>query len=100
MYLVNIGEVKPNEDNEAVIHKVHTSRKTHFISLEDAIVYVKQLVEKEPAPPLTFFKVHGNGTVIHTDSFGNPLPIKDWTKFAPALCEAKGWVYIPENMAF
>ena len=100
MFLVDIAEVVPNDENVAEVRRAVTSRKSHFLSLEDAITHVKQLVQKEPAPAMTFFKIHGNGTTIHADSFGNPLPIKDWTAFAPALCETKQWVYDPDKMVF
>lgn len=100
MYLIEIAEVKPNSDNEAIIIKSHTSRKSHFLSLEDAIAHIKQLVAKEPAPAMTFFKIHGNGSLAYADAFGNPLPLRDWSAFIAALCGAKGWTFDPAKLAF
>lgn len=100
MYLIEIAEVKPNSKNEAEVIKVRTSKKVYYGSLEEAIQQVKNLVAKETPPPNTFFKVHGNGSLAYTDALGNPLPIRNWEKFAPALCEARKWKFIEEKMIF
>jgi len=100
MYTVEIAQIKTNENNEAVVYRMPTSRKSHFLAFEDTISNIKQLIEKEAPPSLTFFKIHGNGSLAYADEFGNPLPIKDWDKFSSALCEAKGWVFAPDKMTF
>lgn len=100
MYKVDIAEVVTNEEGIAEMRKVMQSRTSHLLSIEDAVMYIKNMIRKEPAPPNTFFKIHGNGSLGYADSFGNPLPIPDWDKFSAALCDARGWVYNPEKMQF
>lgn len=100
MFLVEIAQIRPTDDNEAILYKMPSSRKSHFLALEDAISHIKQLIAKEPAPPMTFFKIHGNGSLAYADAFGNPLPLRDWSAFIAALCGAKGWTFDPANLVF
>ena len=102
MFTIDVAEVTTNENNVAEVNVFYSGHKTHYMTFEDAVVSIKQKVKSEPPPfgKVIIFKIHGEGRTGYADSFGNPLPLKNWEQFAPALCEAKGWIYDEQSMKF